>query len=296
VLPLTPTGPQIDLNEMFGPRLPNEIYYYLSQGMISPNVLNSLIGGFVEGHPLCSGDAPGYRDFITSDRVAIWRGNATGLLLKYLNRGINSPKCMYWFEGISGEGYDVGRGGSGVGNWEKGSKRMPLGKTASWINESRKRLKVDGNADVRFAIESTGVLDKVANVAPLDVGLPIVWPTSAFQIASLVFVRVAEVIGYVKTGATGETKVQAPGAALLAGGGKKRGGHEGLVTFIELLLCGGISVKSGSGSGDHISLITRVMSMIGLEGVSGTVAIPVGYSKSLLEFNSFVKVWAGNLM
>jgi hypothetical protein len=132
--------------------------------MISLHIVNSLVSGyFVEGHPLCSSDAPGYHDFVKSPRVSTRRGDAMGLLLKVMSRSVGGSKTVYWFEG--GDGHDVGKGGGGVGRWEAGTKRMPLGKTATWINESRKRLKVEGGtADFRFAVESVAVLEKIGNI------------------------------------------------------------------------------------------------------------------------------------
>jgi hypothetical protein len=55
----------IDLHEIFTHRLPDEIYYYLSRGLLGPQALVWLTTGQInEGPPLDNGDTTEYRRFV----------------------------------------------------------------------------------------------------------------------------------------------------------------------------------------------------------------------------------------
>jgi len=90
-----------DLHELFGPRLPDEVYFYMCQGMISPQVVTNLVSGMLlEGPPLCNGDTIEYREFIKSQSLLDLRTQALSLLTmgmsNYMrNRKVNS---IFWFD------------------------------------------------------------------------------------------------------------------------------------------------------------------------------------------------------
>jgi len=90
-----------DLHELFGPRLPDEVYFYMCQGMVSPQVITNLVSGMLlEGPPLCNGDTMEYREFIKSQSLLDLRTQALSLLTmgmsNYMrNRKVNS---IFWFE------------------------------------------------------------------------------------------------------------------------------------------------------------------------------------------------------
>jgi len=90
-----------DLHELFGPRLPDEVYFYMCQGMISPQVITNLVSGMLlEGPPLCNGDTIEYRDFIKSQSLLDLRTQALSLLTMGMsnfmrNRRVNS---IFWFD------------------------------------------------------------------------------------------------------------------------------------------------------------------------------------------------------
>jgi len=90
-----------DLHELFGPRLPDEVYFYMCQGMVSPQVITNLVSGMLlEGPPLCNGDTIEYREFIKSQSLLDLRTQALSLLTMGMsnfmrNRRVNS---IFWFE------------------------------------------------------------------------------------------------------------------------------------------------------------------------------------------------------
>lgn len=54
-----------DLHDVFTYRLPDEIYFYLSRGLLSPHALIWLTSGtIIEKPPLCGGETSDYRRFI----------------------------------------------------------------------------------------------------------------------------------------------------------------------------------------------------------------------------------------
>jgi len=99
--PLNKDSAPNDLHELFGPRLPDEVYFYMCQGMISPQVITNLVSGMLlEGPPLCNGDTIEYREFIKSKNLLDLRTQALSLLTmgmsNYMrNRRVNS---IFWFE------------------------------------------------------------------------------------------------------------------------------------------------------------------------------------------------------
>ena len=61
--PITPADVPGDLEEIFSPRLPDEVYFQICRGFISPQVVGWLSSGMiVETQPLA--DSPDYRRFI----------------------------------------------------------------------------------------------------------------------------------------------------------------------------------------------------------------------------------------
>jgi len=90
-----------DLHELFGPRLPDEVYFYMCQGMVSPQVITNLVSGMLlEGPPLCNGDTIEYREFIKSQNLLDLRTQAISLLTMGMsnfmrNRRVNS---IFWFD------------------------------------------------------------------------------------------------------------------------------------------------------------------------------------------------------
>lgn len=73
---VTPADVPADLDELFSPRLPDEVYFLLCKGMISANLVACLTSGYIdERQPLA--DSPEYRRFIKD----------------IITEGATSPKC-----------------------------------------------------------------------------------------------------------------------------------------------------------------------------------------------------------
>jgi 5'-3' exonuclease len=90
-----------DLHELFGPRLPDEVYFYMCQGMVSPQVITNLVSGMLlEGPPLCNGDTIEYREFIKSQSLLDLRTQALSLLTMGMSSFIRNRKVnsIFWFD------------------------------------------------------------------------------------------------------------------------------------------------------------------------------------------------------
>ncbi|CDH60807.1 xpg i-region protein [Lichtheimia corymbifera JMRC:FSU:9682] len=65
VRPLNKEYAPNDIHEFIGYRLPDELYYYLMRGLISPQSINTLVSGvLIENAPLDNGDTTEYRNFL----------------------------------------------------------------------------------------------------------------------------------------------------------------------------------------------------------------------------------------
>nr|CAG8450832.1 4779_t:CDS:10 [Entrophospora candida]CAG8586087.1 6687_t:CDS:10 [Entrophospora candida] len=99
VEPLNSENSPSDIHDVIGYRLPDEIYYYLSRGLMSPQVINTLISGvLIENPPLCNGETQEYRQFL--NQLLEIRTYAMGLLTQPLHQFYQSRKVIsvYWFE------------------------------------------------------------------------------------------------------------------------------------------------------------------------------------------------------
>jgi hypothetical protein len=78
-----------DIQEVFSYRLPDELYFHLFRGLVSPQILGALTSGlWVEQAPLCGGEADEYRRFskdIMTEHPQSPRCTALGLLSQCLN-------------------------------------------------------------------------------------------------------------------------------------------------------------------------------------------------------------------
>ncbi|KAG9301630.1 hypothetical protein G9A89_016700 [Geosiphon pyriformis] len=99
VEPLNADNAPSDIHEFIGYRLPDEIYYYLSKGLMAPQVINTLISGvLIENPPLCNGETQEYRNFL--NQLLDLRTQAMGLLTQPLHQFYQSRRVvsLYWFE------------------------------------------------------------------------------------------------------------------------------------------------------------------------------------------------------
>lgn len=91
-----------DIHEFIGYRLPDEVYYYLSRGVITEPTLNTLLSGsVVEFSPLCNGETKEYRNFLTSD-VMKMKAQTIALLKSHLHTVYDRKiSIVYWFDNAS---------------------------------------------------------------------------------------------------------------------------------------------------------------------------------------------------
>ena len=104
--PADAVGIPKDLHEVFSQKLPDELYYQMFRGLVSPQMLGPLASGvWVEHVPLCGGESDEYRRFlrdIITEHAQSPRCTALGLLSSCLGpywqnrpvvRGPTSIRC-----------------------------------------------------------------------------------------------------------------------------------------------------------------------------------------------------------
>lgn len=100
-----------DLEDIFTARLPDEVYYYLSRGLIGPQALIWLTSGqIVENPPLDNGETTEYRRFvkeILTEVNSAPRAIALALVSRVLHESWKDKKVAPWFwfdpNGMSGK-------------------------------------------------------------------------------------------------------------------------------------------------------------------------------------------------
>ncbi|RUO95865.1 temperature dependent protein affecting M2 dsRNA replication-domain-containing protein [Jimgerdemannia flammicorona] len=99
VRPLNADTAPSDIHDFIGYRLPDEVYYYLSRGLMGAQVLNTLISGvLIETPPTGNGESTEYRTFL--NQLLDVRTQTLSLLTQPLNQFYQQRKVMslYWFE------------------------------------------------------------------------------------------------------------------------------------------------------------------------------------------------------
>ncbi|KAK9763372.1 hypothetical protein K7432_010006 [Basidiobolus ranarum] len=99
VEPLNAENAPTDIHEFIGYRLPDEVYYYLTQCLINPQVINNLESGvLIELPPLCNGETIEYHKFLT--KLLEIRVQSLNLLVGPLHQFYHSRKVVsiFWFE------------------------------------------------------------------------------------------------------------------------------------------------------------------------------------------------------
>ncbi|KAF9932955.1 hypothetical protein FBU30_006941 [Linnemannia zychae] len=91
-----------DIHEFIGYRLPDEVYYYLSRGVITEPTLNALLSGaIVEFSPLCNGESKEYRNFLMNDIMKL-KAQTIALSNAHLYTTYDRKiSIVYWFENSS---------------------------------------------------------------------------------------------------------------------------------------------------------------------------------------------------
>ncbi|KAG0086386.1 hypothetical protein BGZ93_000149 [Podila epicladia] len=100
--PLNKDDAPSDIHEFIGYRLPDEVYYFLSRGVLGEATLNTLLWGHVaEYSPLCNGETEEYRKFLTTELLKIKSQTmalATAQLHPFYHRKV---AITYWYDSNS---------------------------------------------------------------------------------------------------------------------------------------------------------------------------------------------------
>ncbi|ORZ16080.1 temperature dependent protein affecting M2 dsRNA replication-domain-containing protein, partial [Lobosporangium transversale] len=89
-----------DIHEFIGFRLPDEVYYYISRGLIADTTLNTLLCGYgVEFSPLCNGEAKEYRAFLAGDIIKM-KAQTMALVKSQLHSFFHDRRIaiIHWYE------------------------------------------------------------------------------------------------------------------------------------------------------------------------------------------------------
>ena len=98
-----------DAHDCIGLRLPEELYMYLSRGMLRPRILNWLTSGTISiTQPLAGGDSKAYQDLVKV-HLELLRRQALKLLIEPIHRYYQSRdmKTTFWFEVDSEEKFNM---------------------------------------------------------------------------------------------------------------------------------------------------------------------------------------------
>lgn len=100
IAPLDKENAPSDLHDVIGLRLPEELYHYLSRGMVQPQILNTLTSGtYYVTMPTAGGDSDPYRTLVQTQLDPL-RRQAISLLAEPLNRyfQVKEITTRLWFD------------------------------------------------------------------------------------------------------------------------------------------------------------------------------------------------------
>ena len=100
IVPLDKGSAPSDLHDVIGLRLPEELYHYLSRGMVQPQILNTLTSGaYYVTVPTTGGDSHPYRTLVQTQLDPL-RRQAISLLAEPLNRYFQMKEVTtrLWFD------------------------------------------------------------------------------------------------------------------------------------------------------------------------------------------------------
>ncbi|KAG0330150.1 hypothetical protein BGZ99_008013 [Dissophora globulifera] len=129
VEPMNAQQAPTDIHEFIGYRLPDEVYYYLSRGLISDATLNILLCGYgAEFSPLCNGETKEYRSFLSGDIMKI-KAQALALMKSQLHPFYDRKiSILHWYDGTSGTVEHVVKADvtsvEAISNWKSGKQSV----------------------------------------------------------------------------------------------------------------------------------------------------------------------------
>ncbi|KAF8978452.1 hypothetical protein BGZ46_006454 [Entomortierella lignicola] len=108
VEPLNADTAPNDLHECIGFHLPDELYYYISRGLISDSALNALLCFYgAEFSPLCNGETKEYRNLISEDIIKI-KAQTMTLIQSRLNKYYeHKVAVIHWYENNQSTSHEI---------------------------------------------------------------------------------------------------------------------------------------------------------------------------------------------
>lgn len=318
VEPLNKEAAPSDIHEFIGFRLPDEVYFYLSQGMVSSQVINNLTSGMLlESPPLDNGETEEYRSFLNSKELIQFRTQSLSLLSWGLHKFYQSRKVasIYWFEPSVEHVMQHHSELPIAAKWnihldakkKDDAKNYIATTTASWVGEELKRQKVS-TVDLRFVLKSLENVSKSATTT----GLSFKSPATQSDMLAMILSRFYELRQFVSSSTNALTGY---GKSIVKSLSTVSGNAEELMVAVELLrlkqLHGKLYSKvytpvpeqseqqqqqvysasqpnATDAVSGHIRLISRVASLLSAK-TKAMQPWAGGFNRDLLVFNSFVR-------
>ncbi|KAJ3397115.1 hypothetical protein HDU92_000815 [Lobulomyces angularis] len=211
-----------DLHEIFGFRYPDELFFFLCHGVISPQLMIYLHTGAVfESHPLGKGDSLEYRNFLKSSKLLELRGIAFNLLTwnlhvniqnqpmvsvnwfeKELNLGIPKPEItgLKWLPSVDHTQLPQP---PHVKTPQLSDKNQILpSKTVNWFPDSKKKQKTE-IIDIKFVLKTVQLFQRFKTTQPKDPNTlnpsllrEFKFCSTTEELQSLLLLRLLEVLNY----------------------------------------------------------------------------------------------------
>ncbi|CAG8438708.1 9726_t:CDS:10 [Diversispora eburnea] len=300
VEPLNSESSPSDIHDVIGYRLPDEVYYYLSRGLMSPQVINTLISGvLIESSPLCNGETQEYRQFLS--HLLELRAQAMGLLTQPLHQFYHSRRVIsvYWFEANT----------ANTANTEHVLNHNVVPSVHETLNtwnvlekclEDEKKAQKTSTIDIAFCLKTTATEDQAAKTVMPKNNDKII--ESKDEICANVLWKLLELRKFLTHSQHTHTtwgNAFCKALNITKPNNNNESHHEQLFTALELIrfgyLHGNHYSRSYYSSPSHVSdeekkhilLISRTLSLIPAKFKGGPWIGPL--SRELLAFNSFVK-------
>ncbi|KAG8844826.1 hypothetical protein FRB91_002285 [Serendipita sp. 411] len=302
-----------DLHEVFTHRLPDEIYFYLSRGLLSPHALIWLTSGMVvEKPPLCNGETSDYRRFIKeviTESVTGPRAMTLALISSVIHTFWTSRRVIgvFWFDQNS---QVPGTPGPGQ-NQNKGIPHMSRETTqaveriTSWlvptsIIEDELRLQMSSTIDFALCLGATSNGQRAGRTRNKSKFLE-----RKDEVVANVIWRFLDLRGFLAPDHSHAPLARAMYAALKQSRTNDKF-QDPLFLFLELIragvlhwnLWGGRPYSGGPSFGDDdekkcMLLVMRVISLVPLNTKPQPWTAPL--SRELLAFNSFARALSRSL-
>jgi hypothetical protein len=141
VEPLDPENAPFDVHEFISSRLNDEIYFYLSKGIIGPRILNWMTSlEIIEAQPVDNGNSTEYRNLI-KDKLLPARSSSLAVLSTTLHRFYQQQKVKLrcWFEDPSDQEIaisEIDKPTSVLSSWNCHEDIYGMEKNKYWVSDN----------------------------------------------------------------------------------------------------------------------------------------------------------------